>query len=70
MNCTKCDKTGNIPCPRCHGKGLLSLSSNCPICNGSGRVTCSKCGGKGKTFLDPNKLKKILSNNEGVVQEY
>ncbi|ASJ05750.1 DHH family phosphoesterase [Thermococcus barossii] len=39
------DEVDEIPCPECHGKGVVPVYDTCPTCGGTGRVlACDICG--------------------------
>ena len=39
------EEVDEIPCPECHGKGVVPVYDTCPTCGGTGRVlACDICG--------------------------
>lgn len=63
MNCSRCQNTGTVRCPQCHGTGEkkivkvkagffrseVSEVKKCTFCN-SGWVICNSCGGANSIF--------------------
>ena len=60
--CARCDGSGSIECPQCHGKGKsggqyipivtevtgVGEDSECAKCDGTGETACPVCGGSGQ----------------------
>ena len=46
LSALACSKT----CPRCEGKGTVTVTRSCEVCAGTGTVrrTCERCGGAGQ----------------------